>query len=637
MNPMKKYTVKAQLLDMLFCKVFEAAKAGVNKVFWVIHYNPSLSFPPLVEEMNWWIFKKPPVLPKILEYWEEESSWRIIVEELQGISIPTLMEIKGENFQVKELLTLVPKLTNFFQFLHFSQIQLPDMELFLSRLYYTAQQEFKLLPSVLYLALKTERPFSLEIVKAKRESRVEEHIQYMGKMIYYLLTRSNWTEEHDLRFFPEDTRDFLGKMISGKIHDFTILNQFAASILASMQKESSDPPVSEAGFEEKTRSLPAAAKPSLKTAEKKEKDFFLFDKNSRISGEDLIVFTRGMGAILQTGIPLLTGLKLISGQKESVRLSRLCTTLALKLEKGETLTSSVSQFPKVFPPYFTAMIAAGEESGSMTQIFSRLSVFLEKEVALSKKVKTALTYPAFLLVTSIIFTFGIVDFTFPHFFALLQGFSVKVPIITRIVMEGVNFFQNSYDLAISASLILLAAAAVFAITRVYLPHLPKEDEEAIKEKIDGLKLRIPLIGAIVKKINSTVFCRTLAALYASGIPFKNSLLLSREVMNNYVFRKEVTFAITDLIAGKTISESLTTRRIFPSLVAAMIALGEETGELEKALNKVSDYYDQEVERSLETLNSMLEPFILVVLGLLIGSLILSIFIPLYQILQHIKA
>ncbi len=636
----KKYTVKKQLLDLPFCQVFETARPEVKGIFWVIRYKPSLSFPPLVEEMSWWVSKNPACLPEIFEYWEEDSVWTIVVEELQGISLPNLFRLREENFDEKEVLKLAPKLTCLFESLHFSQIQLSDLNLFISRLHYTIGQEFKLLPSVLYLSLEKDKPVSLELAKAKREIQSQEYIQYLGGLFYYLLTRNLLTQNDSINVilsekFQEDMKLFLEGMLSGKFHEFSAIDQFAVSLLVSREKENDTLSFEKPSKLEKEEASKTSGEKSSQLPLKKKEDL-LFGKDRKVSMEELVIFTRGIGTMLQAGIPLLTALKIISEQKESPHLGNLCKSLALKLEQGGTLTSSLYFFPKAFPAYYTAMVAAGEESGLMTQAFARISIFLEKEIALMKKVRTALTYPAFLLISAIILTFGIVDFTFPHFFSLLKGFSVKVPLITRIVMEGVGFFQNFHSLLLLLGILLLLTASILAITKIYLPHLPKENEEAIREKVDGLKLKFPLVGAIIKKINSTLFCRTLAVLYANGVSFKNSLLFSQGVMNNYAFKKEITYAVQDLMAGRTVSESLTARGIFPSLVISMIALGEETGELEKALNKISDYYDFEVERALENFNSLMEPFIITILGVLIGVLILSLFLPLYQILQHIK-
>ena len=386
----KKYTVKKQLLDMPFCQVFETTRPEVKGIFLAIRYKPSLSFPPLVEEMTWWVSKNPVCLPEIFEYWEEDSVWMIVVEELQGISLPNLFCLREENFEEKEVLQLAPKLTRLFESLHFSQIQLSDLNLFVSRLHYTIEQEFKLLPSVLYLSFEKDKPVSLELVKAKREILTKEYIQYLGQLFCYLLTRNLLTQADSINGirsgrFQEDMKLFLEEMLSGKFHEFSTIDRFAVSLLASRKKEN-DPLFSEelSKVEEKKPSKMSEEKSSQLPLKKKD---LLFGKDHKILIEELVIFTRGIGTMLEAGIPLLIGLKIISEQKESARLSSLCKALALKLEQGETLTSSLFSFQKAFPPYYTAMVAAGEESGLMTQAFARISIFLEKEIALMKKSK----------------------------------------------------------------------------------------------------------------------------------------------------------------------------------------------------------------------------------------------------------
>jgi type IV pilus assembly protein PilC len=200
-------------------------------------------------------------------------------------------------------------------------------------------------------------------------------------------------------------------------------------------------------------------------------------------------------------------------------------------------------------------------------------------------------------------------------------------------MQSVLFIQNPINLLFVFGSVLLILAGIYLVVKVYIPP---EDLARMKTQWDEIKLKLPLLGSILRKINCTRFCRTLATLYGNGVPIKNSLILCQHVMENKVFQKEVEFILEGLVAGRSMAETLEERKVFPSTMIQMVAVGEETGELAKVLEKASDYFDSELNYSFENLSSVLEPIIVTFLGIILGTLIISLFIPLYQIISQFK-
>jgi type IV pilus assembly protein PilC len=620
MGRLRKYLFGKKLLELPFSQIFEASSSEEKNNYWLIRYNPSFSIPSLINEMEIWFSLKPNPFPEILDHWEE-TEWVIVVtKEMIGTSLLKLFEMSPNGMDEKQILFLAPQLLNLFDFLYKNQLQPFDANFLKARIFFTTDGELKLLPSLLFLGLSSGENFAVPFIKT------QEKVQFS----LYAKTFEDLIQSLSSRPLKESTQSLLQFLKTNKAQNFEEAQAFAKTLQASFPPRTI--PQTD-GFETANKDDTPKIKKHHTPKPKKLSKPSKANENIKISLEALLVFTRETSAMIQSGIPLTSSLSILAQQEKDPILQNLFQALKEKLENGESLSSALSHYKKVFPQYYVAMVAAGEAAGFLDKSFLRISSFLEKELSLIRKAKAVLTYPFFLLVVSLGVAIGIVDFTFPPFFSLLKGFHVQIPLVTQIVMQSVLFIQNPINLLFVFGSVLLILAGIYLVVKVYIPP---EDLARMKTQWDEIKLKLPLLGSILRKINCTRFCRTLATLYGNGVPIKNSLILCQHVMENKVFQKEVEFILEGLVAGRSMAETLEERKVFPSTMIQMVAVGEETGELAKVLEKASDYFDSELNYSFENLSSVLEPIIVTFLGIILGTLIISLFIPLYQIISQFK-
>jgi type IV pilus assembly protein PilC len=336
-----------------------------------------------------------------------------------------------------------------------------------------------------------------------------------------------------------------------------------------------------------------------------------------------VVFTRQFATIFNSGVPLVRGLEGLSQQTLSKRLSMALTHVYTDVKNGLSLASAMQKHPDVFEPIYVALVRAGERAGALGEILDRTATFLERDYNLRKRVQAATTYPIFVFIVTIIVTSILVLKVFPTFVDLLAGVNVELPLPTRMLMTFTAVFTNPlYILAILAGLAALA----------YLAY--KYTQTSVGEKHwHVLLLEMPLVGPINKKVIIARFCRTLATLLSSGVPMIHALDIVGKVTGNEVVAEIVDDIKRGLKAGMKLSQPMREYHLFPPLVSHMVNVGEETGNLSEVLQKLANFYDGEVEASLNAFTSLIEPIMIGFMGLVVGFVLVAVFLPVYKMLQ----
>lgn len=353
------------------------------------------------------------------------------------------------------------------------------------------------------------------------------------------------------------------------------------------------------------------------SVEKKKKGISIAIKK-KIKIDDLVVFARQLATMIDAGIPLVQGLDILSEQIEHKEFRNIVSRVRNDVETGSTLSEAIGRHPKVFSQLFINMVRAGESSGMLDDIMDRLAGYLEKTSALQRKIRSALVYPAVVVCMAFLITLILLLKVIPTFKEIFAGFGAKLPAPTLILITISDTLRSYF-------LLLLGVAVVlgFLISR-YIKT------EKGRLKYDQLLLNMPVFGILFKKVAVSKFTRTLSTLIKSGV----SILAALEIVGKTAGNKVVENAVTDVRAsireGENIATPLAKSGVFPPMVVRMISVGEQTGELEKMLEKISDFYDEQVDSAVAGLTSMIEPLIIAFLGIVIGSIVIAMFMPIFK-------
>jgi type IV pilus assembly protein PilC len=352
----------------------------------------------------------------------------------------------------------------------------------------------------------------------------------------------------------------------------------------------------------------------------KPKDIFENVKifQPKVSGKDIVIFTRQMSTMIDAGLPLVQCLQILAKQQDNVTFKRVLTDIQSDVETGTTLADSMRKHPKVFDNLYSNMIEAGELGGILDTILSRLAVFKEKSMALQKKIKGAMTYPAICLAISLIITAVILVFVVPVFAKMFKDFGSSLPAATQVVVNMSEFFKGNILFVIIASLLIS-----FVIKKIY-------NTDKGRLKIDGLLLRSPVVGTLLRKVAVSKFTRTLSTMLQSGVPILDALQVVARTSGNKVIERAVYHVSDSIAEGRPISEPLEESGVFPNMVVQMINVGESVGALDTMLEKIADFYDEEVDQAVENLTAMIEPFMMVFLGGMIGGLVVAMYLPIFK-------
>ena len=344
---------------------------------------------------------------------------------------------------------------------------------------------------------------------------------------------------------------------------------------------------------------------------------------SPVSTRDLAIFTRQFATMINAGLPLVQCLDILSKQTEKEVFRHVIAQVMRDVEAGTTLAEALGkkEHSKVFDELFVNMVEAGEAGGILDNILQRLATYIEKAEALKRKIKGAMVYPAVVLSVAVLATSFMLIFIIPTFARMFTGFGAELPLPTKIVM-GLSSFLRAYWWAMIAT----GVAIVVALQRYYITekgHL----------QIDTFLLKVPVLGDVLRKGAVARFTRTLATLISSGVPILNGLEITARTSGNRVIQNAIMAARSSIREGETISAPLRQSTVFPPMVVQMISVGEETGALDDMLTRIADFYDDEVDTAVDSLTSLIEPIMIVVMGSIVGGMVIAMYLPMFKLIN----
>jgi len=344
-------------------------------------------------------------------------------------------------------------------------------------------------------------------------------------------------------------------------------------------------------------------------------DFF----KPKITGKDIVIFTRQLSTMIDAGLPLVQCLQILGKQQDNMTFKKVLTTIQSDVETGTTLADSMRKHPKAFDNLYANMIEAGELGGILDTILSRLAAFKEKSMALQKKIKGAMTYPAICLGISLVILTVILVFVVPVFEKMFKDFGSTLPAPTQVVINLSNFFKSNI-------IFIILAVAIFSwvFKKIY-----KTDKGRLR--IDYMILWAPVMGSLIRKVAVSKFTRTLSTMLQSGVPILDALQVVARTSGNMIIERAVIRVAESIAEGRPIAEPLEESGVFPNMVVQMIHVGESVGALDTMLEKIADFYDEEVDQAVENLTAMIEPFMMVFLGGMIGGLVVAMYLPIFKI------
>jgi type IV pilus assembly protein PilC len=358
----------------------------------------------------------------------------------------------------------------------------------------------------------------------------------------------------------------------------------------------------------------------------KGKEFSLPSFGSGVKPEELAIFTRQFSVMIDAGLPLVQCLEILAGQQENKTFQKVLIGTRGSVEGGATLSSSMKQFEKVFDPLYVNMVEAGETGGILDTILQRLSTYIEKNVKLKRAVKSALIYPAVVLFVAAAVITLLLWKVVPIFATLFASLQVALPLPTRIVI-GLSHFVGS----IFGLLILIAFVGICIGLKFWY------GTPGGRMAIDKTLLKLPMIGILLRKIAVARFTRTLGTLITSGVPILEGLDITARSSGNAVIEKALLQTRKQLEAGRTLADPLRETEVFPGMVTQMIAVGEQTGAMDAMLQKIADFYEDEVDAAVKDLLAAMEPVMIVFLGLVVGGIVISMYLPLFTLIGKLSA
>lgn len=355
----------------------------------------------------------------------------------------------------------------------------------------------------------------------------------------------------------------------------------------------------------------------------KEKPKDIFENVSflqpKVVEKDVILFARQFSTMIDAGLPIVQCLEILLSQQENKTFKKMLKDIKESVESGTTLAEALKKFPKQFDDLFVNMIAAGEAGGILDTILRRLSGYMEKAAKLKAKVKGAMTYPLVTLVIAFIVLAVILVFVIPVFQQMFADFGKELPLPTQIVV-AMSEFVKSKILYILGGIVIF----IFAFKRFY--NTPKG-----RILMDRFALSVPVVGLLIRKVAVAKFTRTMGTMLSSGVAILDALDITAKTSGNKTIEGALYNVRSSIAEGQTMAEPLSESSVFPSMVCQMISVGESTGALDAMLGKIADFYDEEVDQAVENLTSLIEPFMLVFLGVTIGGLVVAMYLPIFKL------
>ncbi len=393
-------------------------------------------------------------------------------------------------------------------------------------------------------------------------------------------------------------RNQTGRVVAGRVEATT-----TEAVIATLRQQ---------------RIFPLSVKPQSKSIELKIPGF-----GGGVKTKDLAVFTRQLATMIDAGLPLVQCLDILASQQPNKQFKKTLTEIRDGVEGGSTFAAALRRQPKAFSSLYVNMVEAGETGGLLDTILNRLAVYIEKAMALRRKVKGAMIYPSTIVVVAIAVVIFLLVFVIPTFASFFQNAGVELPLPTRIVM-AISVFVQAY-LFVGIGLLI---AGIVSLRFTY-------KTEKGRRTIDLLLLRVPIFGPLFRKVAVAKFTRTLGTLVASGVPILDGLDITAKTAGNKIVEEAIMKTRVSIAEGKTIAEPLQSSGVFPPMVVQMISVGEQSGALDSMLEKIADFYDAEVDQAVANLTALIEPVLMVFLGVVIGGMLVAMYLPIFKLVTVI--
>jgi len=345
----------------------------------------------------------------------------------------------------------------------------------------------------------------------------------------------------------------------------------------------------------------------------------LFARSQKITEKDIALFTRQLATMLKAGVPLLQAFDISARSHANASLQRLLGEIKSDVETGSSMSTAFRKYPRYFDGLYCNLVHAGEQAGILDTVLERIASYKEKMLAIKGKIKSALFYPAIVLTVAFIITAGIMLFVIPAFKDLYGKSGQDLPALTMLVMSISDAFVNYWYIIFSA-----IGLAVAGILRAW------NRSPALRAKMDAWILKVPIFGPLIEKATVSRWARTFSSMFSAGVPMVEALDSVAGAAGNHVFMEATMKIKTQVATGSSLAVCLQGAGVFPNMLIQMVSIGEESGSLDSMLSKVADYYEREVDEAVAGISSLMEPFIMVILGVLIGGIVIAMYLPIFK-------
>jgi type IV pilus assembly protein PilC len=359
------------------------------------------------------------------------------------------------------------------------------------------------------------------------------------------------------------------------------------------------------------------------TVKEKGKEIALPKFGGGIKQKAVAVFTRQFSVMIDAGLPLVQCLDILGQQQDNKAFQKIILQVRQDVESGSSLADSLRKHPQAFSDLYVHMVAAGEAGGILDTILQRLASYIEKSVKLKSQVRSAMVYPLAVITIAIVVIYIILWKVIPVFATLFESLGTQLPFLTQVIVNISRFIGNFWWL-----IFLVVGGAIFALRQYY-------QTDAGRYQIDKLMLKMPVIGGLLRKIAVARFCRTLGTLLASGVAILESLEITARTAGNAVLEEAILQVRKDVEEGKTLAEPLARTEQFPPMVCQMVGVGEQTGAMDTMLSKIADFYEDEVDAAVEGMMALLEPVMIAFLGVVIGTIVVAMYLPMFSLISQI--
>jgi type IV pilus assembly protein PilC len=362
----------------------------------------------------------------------------------------------------------------------------------------------------------------------------------------------------------------------------------------------------------------------VSSVKEKGKEIALPKLGGGVPSKDLAIFVRQFSVMIDAGLPLVQCLEILGSQQDNKNFAKILQQTRMDVEGGASLADAMRKHPKAFDDLFTNMIAAGEAGGILDTILKRLATYIEKAVKLKAQVKGAMMYPVAVITIAGIVIAVILWKVIPTFAAMFAGLGAELPLPTRIVIAMSQWFARLLPF-----MVVFAVLGTFLFRRYYATH-------GGRRMVDGMVLKLPILGEIMRKIAVARFCRTLSTLMSSGVPILDGLEITARTAGNAIIEDAIMSVRKGVESGLTVAQPLRESKVFPSMVVQMIGVGEQTGALDAMLGKIADFYEEEVDQAVANMLTLMEPVMILFLGVTVGGIVISMYLPLFDLISKLS-